>query len=46
MSMGGTTTLTYDLKKPLDNSMVLKISFTVGQKPVTVPFDLRDIELP
>ncbi|MBP7936584.1 MAG: hypothetical protein KA354_18235 [Phycisphaerae bacterium] len=46
MSMGGTTTLTYDLKKPLDNTMVLKVSFLVGQKPTTVPFDLRDIELP
>lgn len=45
-STAGTTTLTYDLNRPLDNRMVLKISFLVGQKPLTVPFDLRDIELP
>lgn len=39
-------TYSYDLKKPLDDKMTVKIELMVGLKTITVPFDLKDIELP
>jgi hypothetical protein len=34
------------LKRPLRDSDALTVSVPVGQKPVTVPFELKDVELP
>ena len=42
----GKTNMTYNLSMPLDDSLVLQIPVITGQKIVTVPFELKDIELP
>ncbi len=34
------------LRKSLDDAMTLEINLVIGQKTLTVPFDLRNIELP
>jgi hypothetical protein len=36
----------YQLNRALDNSVTLNIQVAVGQKTVTVPFDLHDLKLP
>lgn len=46
MTMGDIATKTIQLSRPLSAAMVLKLNVSVGQKPITVPFDLQDIELP
>lgn len=39
-------TVSYDLKQPLDDTMTLQIKLLIGQKAVTVPFEVKDVELP
>ncbi len=48
MSMGDhkKKTYSYDLDKPLDDTTTLKIELLVGLKTITVPLDLKDLELP
>jgi hypothetical protein len=36
----------YDLDRPLDDKVVVKLHLVVGQRTVTVPFDLKDLKLP
>ena len=38
--------MSFQLKEPLNNAMVLKLYVIVGQEAVRVPFDLKDIALP
>jgi hypothetical protein len=44
MTMMNTTQFT--LNKPLDDAMKLQFDVAVGQKTVTAPFEIKDIELP
>ena len=44
--MGKTKMFSYDLDKPLDDTMTVEIHLVVGPKTVVVPFDLKDVELP
>jgi hypothetical protein len=37
---------TFELNRPLDDTMTLKIELIVGLKTVTVPFEIKDVELP
>ena len=39
-------TYIYDLDQPLDDTIVVKVELMVGLETITVPFDLKDIELP
>jgi len=43
---GDQQTVNYMLNKPLDDTMTMKINLIVGQKSVTVPFELKDVKLP
>jgi hypothetical protein len=43
---GDQQTVNYMLNKPLDDAMTMKIHLIVGQKAVTVPFELKDVKLP
>ena len=37
---------TYDLTRPLDDTMTITVRVPLGQRTVRVPFDLRDVPLP
>ena len=39
-------TIGYDLTQPLDDEVTMKLNLLVNQKTVTVPFELKDVELP
>jgi hypothetical protein len=43
---GATAAWTYDLKKPLSEAGTVSVYVALGQKPIVVAFDLKDIELP
>ena len=43
---GGTQSVSYQLSKPLDDTMTMKMHLIVGQKTVKVPFELKDVKLP
>jgi hypothetical protein len=43
---GGVQSVNYLLSKPLDDTMTMKLHLIVGQKAVTVPFELKDVKLP
>ena len=43
---GGTQNVSYQLSKPLDDTMTMKMHLIVGQKTVKVPFELKDVKLP
>lgn len=38
--------VTYQLLRPLDDTMTLKMQLLAGQRMVKVPFELKDVELP
>lgn len=46
MTMDNVMTKTIQLSKPLTAAMTLKLDVSVGQKAITVPFELKDIDLP
>jgi hypothetical protein len=46
MTMDNVTTKTIQLSKPLSAAMSLKLGVSVGQKAITVPFELKGIDLP
>ena len=43
---GDTQNVSYQLSKPLDDTMTMKMHLIVGQKTVKVPFELKDVKLP
>jgi hypothetical protein len=43
---GDAQNVSYQLSKPLDDTMTMKMHLVVGQKTVKVPFDLKDVKLP
>lgn len=46
MTTDNVMTKTIQLSKPLSPAMTLKLGVSVGQKAITVPFELKDIDLP
>ena len=45
-TLDGTTATSYDLNKPLDDAMTVKVTLLTGQKEVVVPFEVKNVKLP
>lgn len=46
MTMNEVTTIGYHCEKAVDDAAALKLTLIIGQKTVTVPFALKDLDLP